>query len=127
MKGNPRSREGRIALAKMVTRLFDLWKVSAKDQAVLLGLPETSGRNLARYRNGSPFPDSRDLLDRAANLLSIHQSLRILFPNNRDISYKWPTTPNRVFGGMSPVEFVRVGGFIGLFIVKRHLDFEHER
>jgi hypothetical protein len=119
-----KSRESRVALAKMVTKLFDLWKLSTQDQMALLGLSEGSRMSLTRYRKGDPLADSRDLMDRVAALLSIHRSLRILFPRNRELAYKWPATPNRAFGGQSPVELIRQEGFLGLLIVKRRLDFE---
>jgi len=121
---NPRSREGRVALAGMVIRLFELWGLSSQDQMALLGLAEGSRMTLARYRKGEPLADNRDLLDRAANLLSIHRALRILFPKNRDLAYRWPTTPNRAFEGRAPVEVIRQDGFLGLLVVKRYLDFE---
>lgn len=119
-----KSRESRVALAKMVTKLFDLWKLSTQDQMALLGLSEGSRMSLTRYRKGDPLADSRDLMDRVAALLSIHRSLRILFPRNRELAYKWPATQNRAFGGQSPVELIRKEGFLGLLIVKRRLDFE---
>ncbi len=124
LEANPRSREGRVALAGMIVRLFELWRLSAQDQMALLGLAEGSRMTLARYRKGEPLADNRDLLDRAAHLLSIHRSLRILFPKNRALAYRWPTTPNRAFVGRTPVEVIRRDGFLGLLIVKRYLDFE---
>jgi len=122
-----RSREGRTALAKMVMTLFDLWNLSAQEQMAFLGLSEGSRMSLTRYRKGEPLADNRDLLDRVANLLSIHQSLRVLFPQNREFVYRWPTTPNRAFGGQSPAELIRKEGFLGLLIVKRYLDHERGR
>lgn len=124
---NPRTREGRIALAKMVSTLFDHWNLSTQDQMALLGLSEGSRMSLTRYRKGDPLADNRDLLDRVGNLLSIHRSLRILFPHNRDLVYKWPTTPNKAFEGQAPTELIRKEGFLGLLIVKRYLDFERGR
>ena len=121
---NPRSREGRAALAGMIVRLFELWGLNPQEQTALLGLAGGSRMTLARYRKGEPLADNRDLLDRAANLLGIHRSLRILFPKNRSLAYKWPTTPNRAFEGRTPVEVIRQDGFLGLLIVKRYLDFE---
>ena len=123
-KINPRTRDGRVSLAKMIMKLFDLWGLSPKEQMGLLGLSEGSTMSLTRYRKGDPLADNRDILDRVANLLSIHRSLRILFPQNRELVYKWPTTPNRAFEGLSPVEIIRRDGFLGLLIVKRYLDFE---
>ncbi|MDA8104523.1 MAG: MbcA/ParS/Xre antitoxin family protein [Nitrospiraceae bacterium] len=122
-----RSRESRVALAKMIMKLFDLWKLSTQDQMALLGLSEGSRMSLTRYRKGEPLADSRDLMDRVAALLSIHQSLRILFPQNRELAYKWPITPNRAFNDQSPVELIRKEGFLGLLTVKRRLDFERGR
>lgn len=124
---NPRSREGRIAIAKMVMTLFDHWKLPVDDQLALLGLAETSRMTLNRYRKGEPLADNRDLLDRVKYLLSIHRSLRILFPENRDIAYKWITLPNKDFNGKPPVQVIREDGFLGLLTVKRYLDFERGR
>jgi Protein of unknown function (DUF2384) len=125
--GNSRSREDRAAYAKMVMRLFEHWGLPVDDQLALLGLSETSRMTLNRYRKGEPFADSRDLLDRVKNLFSIHRSLRILFPENREIVYRWATLPNMDFGGKSPVQVMREEGFLGLLMVKRYLDFERGR
>jgi len=124
VQNNPRSREGRAALAGMVMRLFDHWDVSAQDQAALLGLSEGSRTTLARYKKGDPLADNRDLLDRVGNLLSIHRSLRILFPKNRELVYGWPTSPNKAFNGKSPVDVIRDEGFLGLLTVRRYLDMQ---
>jgi hypothetical protein len=121
---DPQSREGRAALARMVTTLFDHWQLSTADQAALLGLSEASRSSLARYRRGDPLADSRDLVDRAGHLLAIHRSLRILFPQNRALAYRWPTVPNTEFGGRTPVQVMREEGFLGLLTVRRYLDFE---
>ena len=124
---DPRSREGRAALAKMVTKLFELWKLSTADQSALLGLSEESRSTIARYRKGDPLADNRDLFDRATHLLAIHRSLRILFPKNREIVYRWATTPNRQFEGHTPVEVIRKQGFLGLLTVRQYLDFQRGR
>src|SRR5512138_432877 len=115
---NPRSREGRAALAKMVMRLFDLWGISTQEQAALLGMSENARTTLARYRKGEPLADNRDLLDRVGNLLSIHRSLRILFSHNRDLVYRWIVTPNKAFDGHSPIAVIRTDGFLGLAMVR---------
>lgn len=124
---DPHSTEGRVALSKMVTKLFDLWNLSSADKAALLGLSEGSRSAIARYGRGGPLADNRDLFDRVTYLLSIHRSLRILFPKNRDIVYRWMTMPNRQFDSRTPVQVIREQGFLGLLIVKRYLDFERGR
>ncbi|MCW5605731.1 MAG: DUF2384 domain-containing protein [Burkholderiales bacterium] len=118
-----KTRETRERLARMVTRLFEHWQLSAAEQAALLGLSADNRSTLARYRKGDPLADSRDLLDRVGHLLGIHKSLRILFPHDRDLAYRWMTTPNRRFG-VRPVDIVVAHGFEGLLALRRYLDFE---
>lgn len=118
-----KTRETRERLARMVTRLFEHWQLSATEQAALLGLSADNRSTLARYRKGDPLADSRDLLDRVGHLLGIHKSLRILFPHDRDLAYRWMTTPNRRFGAR-PVDIVVAHGFEGLLALRRYLDFE---
>ena len=125
--GDLHSRKARTGLAKMVMRLFDHWAIATTDQAALLGLSQGSRSTLSRYRNGEPFADNRDLLDRAGHLLGIHKALRIIFPQNRNLVYQWVTTSNRRFSGKTPLEIMRDEGFLGLVMVRRYLDFERGR
>lgn len=122
-----RNREGRAALSKMVTQLFDHWGLSTADQAALLGLSPGSRSTLNRYRKGAPLSDHQDLLDRVSHLLGIHKSLRIIFPHNRELAYHWTTTPNLRFGGKTPLAIMLEKGFVGLLMVRRYLDFERGR
>ena len=98
----PNSRRGRERLAKMVSQLFQHWGLATAEQAALLGLSEDNRSTLARYRRGEPLADSRDLLDRVGCLLGIHKSLRLLFPHDRDLAYRWMTQPNRRLGARNP-------------------------
>jgi Protein of unknown function (DUF2384) len=120
------SRASRERLARMVVRLFEHWKLAAPDQSALLGLSAGSRATIARYRKGEPFGDSADLLARAGHLLGIHKALRILFPHDRDLAYRWVSAPNRRFGDRAPLEVMRQG-FEGLLAVRRYLDFERGR
>jgi Protein of unknown function (DUF2384) len=117
------SRDARSRLAAMVTKLLDHWNLTAAEQSALLGLSTTSRSTLARYREGEPLADSRDLLDRAGHLLGIHKSLRILFPYDRDLAYGWMTQFNRRLGAR-PVDLISERGFEGLLAVRRYLDFQ---
>jgi hypothetical protein len=117
------SRHARARLAAMVVRLLDHWQLAPGEQAAMLGLSGGSRSTLARYRAGEPLADSRDLLDRARHLLGIHKSLRLLFPHDRDLAYRWMTTPNRRLGGR-PVDLVLAHGFEGLLALRRYLDFQ---
>jgi hypothetical protein len=117
------SRAARVRLAGMVMRLLEHWQLTAVEQAQVLGLSAGSRSTLARYRNGEPLADSRDLVDRAGHLLGIHKSLRLLFPHDRDLAYRWMTQPNLRFGAR-PVDVIAEHGFEGLLAVRRYLDFQ---
>jgi len=117
------SRESRVRLAAMVTRLLEHWRLSAAEQAEVLGLSAASRSTLGRYRTGEPLADNRDLLDRAGHLLGIHKSLRLLFPHDRDLVYRWMAQPNRRLGAR-PVDLILRHGFEGLLAVRRYLDFQ---
>ena len=120
------ARASRERLARMVVALLDQWNLAPNDQAVLLGLSTQSRSTIARYRRGEPLADSADLLARAGHLLGIHKALRILFPHDRDLAYRWVATPNRRFGS-TPLEVMKRHGFEGILAVRRYLDFERGR
>ncbi len=98
--------EDRGALARMVMKLLEHWQLSTEDQAALLGLAASN----------------RDQLERVGHLLGIHKSLRLLFPQNPDLAYRWMSTRNRAFDNRSPVEVIKEQGFAGLLIVRGYLD-----
>jgi Antitoxin Xre/MbcA/ParS C-terminal toxin-binding domain len=118
---DPRTRESRVQLARVIVSLLDHWQLGTTDQALLLGLSSESRSTLARYRR-----DNADLLARAGHLLGIHKALRILFPHDRDLAYRWVSAPNRRFGERAPLEVMKQG-FEGLLAVRRYLDFERGR
>ncbi len=114
--------ESRARLARMIMRLFEHWQLSAGDQLNLLGLSPTSRALLSRYRRGEPLPGSRDVMDRVGWLLSIHKSLRLLYPYNVDLRYSWVSRRNRQFDNLAPLEIMREEGIIGIAKVARYLD-----
>jgi hypothetical protein len=121
-----RSRPSRERLARMVIALLDHWQLGPNDQAALLGLSPQSRSTVARYRRGEPLADSADLLSRAGHLLGIHKALRVMFPHDRDLAYRWVSAPNRRFDSRAPLEIMKQG-FEGLLAVRRYLDFERGR
>ncbi len=112
----------RRTLAKMVTALFDHWQLSAADQAALLGLSPQQRAAVARYRQDGPLRPDRDTRDRVGHLLAIHASLRQLFPQNRELAYRWMSTQNKAFENHTPVEVVQTWGFAGLLRIRAYLD-----
>ena len=121
-----RQRGNRERLARLIVSLFERWQLAPADQALLLGLSPDSRATLARYRKGEPLADSADLLARVGHLLGIHKSLRIIFPHDPDLAYRWVTTPNRRFGDRPPLAIMKQG-YEGILAVRRYLDFERGR
>jgi hypothetical protein len=104
---------------RMVTRLFELWKLSREDQVVLLGGVDT--RDLLTALANAP-----ELQGRVDSLLRIYAHLRVIFPRNPDLAHRWITQPNRRFEGRQPVEIMKEGGE-GLQTIRRHLGAEAGR
>lgn len=114
--------QDRGALARMVMQLLDHWDLSTEDQAALLGIAATNRAALTRYRKGEPIGTSRDQYERVGHLLGIHKNLRLLFPQNRDLAYRWMTARNKAFDNLTPVDVVKEWGFAGLLMVRGYLD-----
>jgi len=114
--------QDRGALAKMVMTLFDHWKLTTEDQATLLGIASSNRAALTRYRKGEPIGTSRDQYERVGHLLGIHKNLRLLFPQNRDLAYRWMSIRNKAFDNLTPVDVIKEWGFAGLLMVRSYLD-----
>lgn len=112
----------RSKISLMLIRMFENWKLSNEEQLDVLGLSTDNRAALSRYRKGEPISNSRDIMDRAGNLLAVHKNLRLLFPKNRELAYSWMKTKNRAFHGNTPVEVIREMGFSGLLYVRSYLD-----
>lgn len=121
-KGPSPANQDRGELAKMVMTLLDHWKLSTEDQAALLGIAASNRAALTRYRKGEPIGTNRDQYERVGHLLGIHKNLRLLFPQNRDLVYRWISTRNKAFDNLSPVDVIRDWGFSGLLMVRAYLD-----
>lgn len=112
----------RKAIASMLMKLFDHWQLSTEEQLDALGFASGNRAVLARYRRGEAISGSRDTLERAGHLLGIHKNLRLLFPHDRDLAYRWIKTCNLAFDNRSPIEVIREFGFAGLLMVLAYLD-----
>lgn len=121
-EGQAIAQQDRGTLAKMVMTLLAHWQLSTEDQAVLLGLAPSNRAALSNYRSGKPIGAGRDQLERVGHLLGIHNSLRLLFPDNRNLAYRWMSTRNRAFDNLTPVEVVRQWGFAGLLMLRAYLQ-----
>ena len=120
---NLENSDARKKLARMVTRLFELWNLPTADQLELLGLSRTSRAQLSKYRKGGALPSSRDMLDRIGWLLSIHKNLRLLYPRNENIRYTWVKRRNQILDDQRPLDIMKYQGLIGIARVARYLDY----
>lgn len=113
------SKECRLALTQMVMRLFVLWKIPSADQATLLN---RSLGTIRRYRSGGCFRIDEEMYDRVGSLLVIHKNLRILYPYNLDLAYRWVSARNQAFDGQPPIKIMKQGLY-GLKRVWRYLEY----
>ena len=114
-----REREYQTAL---ITKLFELWALTYKQQAVMLGLSPNTQTSIHRYKTGTQtLPLYRDIQDRIKNLLAIHQYLRRAYSFDKTLAYQWITTPNADFNFVSPYEFIEKTGYMGLLKVREYL------
>ncbi len=107
------------ALYQMSRRLFSLWNLSPADQVALLGVARLDGWMSGMTESESVQPE---FFERLGHIFGIHKSLRLLFPQNRELAYRWISTPNKAFGGLSPLDFIKGRGVGGLVIVRCYLN-----
>ncbi|SHJ88461.1 Protein of unknown function [Malonomonas rubra DSM 5091] len=117
---NLRGPKERQTLAKMLMRLFDLWELTLDEQSQILGHAANISE-IDRYRDGEPLDDNEELLIRAGILLGIHKSLRMLYPRNDEIAYRWISYRNKAFGNRRPLDVIIEEGVAGLRSVDNYL------
>lgn len=102
-------------LARVVFTLFERWALSAGQQLMLLGMDPHEAGVLSALRHGQiSLPSSPDVLQRVEHLLAIHRSLRLLFPENKELRFSWVRRRNQAFGGKAPVDIMLEDGVGGL-------------
>jgi len=104
-----------------IIALFKHWNLKNEEECSLLG--GISAAQLAKLKNGKAAIKGRDALERMGNLLGIHKNLRILYPYNRDVVYKWIKARNRKLHNLSPLDLMLEQGFLGIAQVRRFTDF----
>ena len=112
----------RSKITPMLLKMFELWNLTTEEKLAALGLSTDNRAALTRYKKGETISASRDMLDRAGNLLAIHKNLRLLFPSNPELAYAWMKTRNRALHGNTPIETIADMGFPGLLYVRSYLD-----
>ena len=113
-------------LVSMAMALMNHWQLSTQDQADLLGLGACDHDALDPYRKGELMgmgaSNGRDSIPRVKHLLGIHQSLRLMFPHNLELAYRWMGSANKAFGNRTPVATIKEQGLSGLVKVSSYLS-----
>ena len=119
----------RYALNKAFFNLTKHWQLSNEQIARLFGWTYSSKRTkLDNMRAGkTPLPEDQDKFERVQDLINIHTSLRVLFPNRRKLVYEWVKVPRERFGGYSALDIMLEDGKSGISAIRRYLDYERTR
>lgn len=98
-----------IVVARAVVRLFEKWDLLEHEQLQLLCLSSSDVAVLHQKREGRSGLQSDEMRVRAAQLLSIHKALRLLYPRNTELLYGWVRMRNENFGGKTPLAVMLAG------------------
>ncbi len=118
--GSPINDEEAAAMFRASLNLFERWRVTDGQAAVLLDLPV---RTYARWKSGTTGRIGRDQKSRLSNLMGIHKALRIIFRDTSRV-YDWVRLPNAAFGGRAALDVMLGGELTDLMRVRRYLDAE---
>lgn len=110
-------------LGRVVVSLLKKWNLSEEQQLALLGIETGDGASLSGHEIGAqPLPAAPEVVQRAAQLIAIHRSLRVLFPENEDLRFSWVARRNQAFGGSAPIDVMLSDGRNGVARVRAVLD-----
>jgi hypothetical protein len=105
---------------KAFFKLSEHWGIRDEDARVLLG-----GVSNGPYYTWKKDPDrvlEADTLTRISYLIGIFKALNILY--GQKLADEWVGLPNtnRIFGGNSPLEYMKRGGIPAMHTIRRLLD-----
>jgi hypothetical protein len=118
------NRENRIRLSpaaiKGVFLIARRWNLKDDDTRALLGGVSTGGFYALKSLPAKTLDEDR--LTRISLLIGIYKALNILF--SQKLADTWISLPNMnpMFGGESPVEYIKKGGIPALLRVRQLLD-----
>lgn len=117
------SPEERVALTQTIMGVLDEWGLQTDHILAVLGLPDkTPKRNVRKYREGTAFPDTEEVMEHLEHLVGIITSLRTTYPMNPQMGGIWLRRSNRLFNNRPPLQTMVEDGLDGLVAVRSHLD-----
>jgi hypothetical protein len=112
-----------VHLSEVIVSIFSGWGVDADLQLRLLGFAAgTPVAELHRLRTGEAFPADGDRLERAEQLLAIHDCLRTAYPRSAVMAAHWLRQPHRRTDNRAPLAVMLEDGLPGLKRVRGLLD-----
>lgn len=114
------------SLAKGFWALSEKYNFTHSDLKAVLG-KDFDAKTLKKYKESETLPEGADFVLRAAHMLSIHWSLRVLYPHNPSLVYSWMKTRTPEFDNKSPLELLKESGFksfIALMSLRNYLDYK---
>jgi len=123
------SDEERRVLARAFFGLVNKWDLTRDQEAQLLGWTYQEKRTkLENMREGKTnLPQDRDKVERVIDLVNIHKSLRVLFPDDKELVYQWVKVPRERFGDFSALDVMLEDGKEGISAIRQYLDYERTR
>ena len=113
----------RVAITRGIMHMMDGWGLSGQEIIRVLDLPPSvRPRNIARFREDTPFPDEPRVMKRIHYLLRISDALCTFFPRNTEMRSIWMRRGNSKFGKKPPLALMVEGGETGLVRVLSYLD-----
>jgi len=121
------SDEERSKISRGVMNILDQWGLNAEQAVSVLDLPDkTPTRMLRRFRDDTPFPDSKTVNDRVDHILGIADALRTSWPHNPSMGLIWMKQKNSRFDKRSPVSILVEDGLDGIVKIRCHLDCSYD-
>jgi hypothetical protein len=108
-------------ITRNVIALLERWDLKNDEKCNLLG--GISLAQLDKFKKGTAFITGRDTIERVGNLLGIHKNLRILYPYNREVIYKWIKGQNLQLHNLTPFYIMLEHGYIGIAQIRRFTDY----
>ena len=117
----PESRLGGPGLRSFF-RIAEEWGLSVRDQATLLGTPESTYYHWTKLALGQrDVTLGRDTLERLSYLLGIYKALEMLLPQSASGLVKRPNNAP-LFGGRPALDRMLSGNVADLYVVRQYLD-----
>ena len=110
-----------LRLTQALMHLFARWDADHQTQVRLLGLDQTAPRMMRRHEMADlPYP--AECMGRVQKLLRLGRTVETMLPHNPDAAQSWMLQPNRMFGGIAPLDLILKRGEEGLDALQNHLD-----